>query len=311
MDQLTAMRDTTVHFPVTSEWLSTLRAVSPRDVAADKDWAFAPVGVTTNMERSAINAAQAVRWGKAHGVPVLRWRRELRGPLAGTEANLSILYGSEKELWGYFVQGAPAMLMENISTARKLTNGTQAAMHSLCFQTTDDAAHAAAAVRGAEPGSIIDLRTAPLSVNVRVKMGAVAMAAWPPTLGLERTADSVVVGVCLSSQKDVDYAPSSLAALAAGLVLKIRAPGIVGGMVKRKTTGLKMRQHQARCGSAHLFRGEAGGGKGVEGGGGGGGGPGGGGGGGGRMEQRRLVGGAGGCGACARRAGAAMRRTLL
>ena len=56
------------------------------------------------------------------------------------------LYAEEPGLWGYFVEGAPVNLTENIASVRKLVNGSPALLDSLEFeggQAPDEVANAA------------------------------------------------------------------------------------------------------------------------------------------------------------------------
>ena len=69
-------------------------------------------------------------------------------------------------LWGYFVEGAPVLLDDNIKPVRKLVNGSAALLDSLQFagqvpqQVTD------AYARGVF--DIVELDAPPLAVNVCV-----------------------------------------------------------------------------------------------------------------------------------------------
>jgi hypothetical protein len=166
------MRDTGNPDPVPHEWVAAQRALTKRDVETDPEWLFAPIAVTSHMERHALNAAQAVRFGKYFNLPVIRWRLKICGPksiLAGlSDAELAELADQEPGMWGYFVQGAPAMLTENINTSKGLVNGTMGTLHSLSLRNVDDTAALRRASAAAAGGVIITLPAPPVSVNVAV-----------------------------------------------------------------------------------------------------------------------------------------------
>ena len=57
--------------------LHFLIALTKEDVVRDPSWKFAPVLVATNWERHDIVAAQAIRFGREKGIPVVWWPRKL------------------------------------------------------------------------------------------------------------------------------------------------------------------------------------------------------------------------------------------
>ena len=69
---LSALRDTKVEYPITNDWISKIPTLSPRDVEDDLKWDFAPIVVTGNAERRAINEYKAKLFGKKNGQPILR-----------------------------------------------------------------------------------------------------------------------------------------------------------------------------------------------------------------------------------------------
>jgi hypothetical protein len=192
---------------------------------------FAPIGVLSNAERHAINAAQVKRFAEQHGLPVLRWRRQLfrYGPKKSLKAGNSMpadkknqLYDSDPGMWAYFVPGAPMMCTEIVNTARKIANGTICVARSLSFDTAELQAHVAALAAAAQPGEVIDLADRPLSVNVEVTMPTAAeAAAWPADAMFPRTpgqdACAVVIPILVSNKDPTSTEMYSVPAIKAGV----------------------------------------------------------------------------------------------
>jgi hypothetical protein len=65
----------------------------------------------------------------------VRWKLPLEPKSASAVASelLEELYDSEEGLWGYFVEGAPALLATNVCALRGLVNGAPCLMHTLSF----------------------------------------------------------------------------------------------------------------------------------------------------------------------------------
>ena len=204
-------------------WKKNFRVLTAADVQEDPAWMFAPVGVLSNAERHAINASQAKRFAAQHGVPVLRWRRQMfkygADKKKGYEKRLRAsnllptvvkdqMYDSDPGMWSYFVPGAPMMCLENVNSDRKVANGTTCIARSLSFSTAEEQQHVEDLVRFADPGDVIDLAEAPLSVNVEVKLSTAAeAAAWPadamfPRAAAGQDANAVVIPILKSSMYD-------------------------------------------------------------------------------------------------------------
>jgi hypothetical protein len=104
------------------------------------------------------------------GVPILRWKRDLcsQDILSDLgDAYCDMLYANEPELMGIFVQGAPAILNDNLNPSAGLANGTPIVLHSIMFSEDEDSAHWAALIAAAQPGDIIDVPV-PYAVLVAV-----------------------------------------------------------------------------------------------------------------------------------------------
>ena len=156
--------------PFTRNDFANYKKLSPNDIVADATWAFAPIVVTSNHERQLHNASQAVRFARCKGLPVLRWRLPFLS-CGAPSRELDAAYATDTRLHGYFVEGAPAILLDNIFVHRGLANGTHVVMHSVTFsdstpqeqQTIQDIR---SRIARAQPGEIVDLPVRPYSVNV-------------------------------------------------------------------------------------------------------------------------------------------------
>ena len=105
------------------------------------------------------------------------------------------LYADEDNLHQFFVEGAPAMLTENIRSTRKLVNGSRVILDSLIFEddvvpSTLDEAYAAGVY------CEVELNKPPRAVNVRVGGTKDTPVLWheSPLEDLSELVDSVVPG---------------------------------------------------------------------------------------------------------------------
>jgi len=98
------------------------------------------------------------------GRPIIRWVEKISPDpfqLCTEEEKASIL-ADNPGLYGYYCEGAPAHLINNVNVLRKLGNGQPLrAMHSIEFSDPIVAAAVAAAYRLAKPGDIIDVPVRP------------------------------------------------------------------------------------------------------------------------------------------------------
>ena len=166
------MRDTDLEWPVSTAFVRGLRKVSTADLASDEEWRFAPVGVLQHAERDVINVAQAKAFARTFGLPLIRWRLEMVDEIDDVSLR-DDLYADEDHLWGYFVEGAPVNLTENISSTRGLVNGSAGILDSLSFEnglipSEVELAYARAVTCRGTDLVTVDLLEAPLSVNVQV-----------------------------------------------------------------------------------------------------------------------------------------------
>ena len=167
---LQAMRNTASAHPVPDALVDGMQVLSSADVKRDQTWAFSPIGVLAKIERDTLNYAQLKAFAKAFDLPMVYWRRKMCDPgdiSHLTEDEQRRLFENEPNLMGWFVEGAPVVLTENISPTRKLVNGSAGVLDSLTFAggVVPDELKAAYARRGY---CKVELHAVPLSVNVRV-----------------------------------------------------------------------------------------------------------------------------------------------
>jgi len=181
VDQL---RDLTREHQIDTAVLRHLKPLTRGDAEADPSWLFAPIIVTSNIERAAINMDQARRFALAHGEPVLRWPTHVTGhsALALSDTQLRQLYDHNPALHTVFVRGAPAYLTANINTMKNLCNGSRAFLHSISFDsnvTEQQRRDIQRAINAAQPGEVVDIPVIPLSVNVQIPYDTDLHGPWP------------------------------------------------------------------------------------------------------------------------------------
>ena len=161
------MRQTELLHPIPDEFLDSLRTVSRQDLQEDAAWHFAPIGVLSHVERDYINYRQLHAFAKAFGLPVIRWKRELVDGAALDQKVKEDIYEHEPNLWSYFVEGAPALLvMDTISSVRMLVNGSPGLLESLTIKDDDDLIRIRMAYEEGYNESMTSLLFPPLAVNI-------------------------------------------------------------------------------------------------------------------------------------------------
>lgn len=168
--------------------------------------ADAPVIVTSNAERIAINRLSVVEYARRNGLPVIAWSYAAEMKPTGSDALPSAVRDARldeaPEMLGMFVPGAPT---QNINPGKGLANGTPVTMHSLCLREGTELEHE---VLTAEPGHIIMMSPGelPLAINVEVTAATVDAAAWPAAETMEE--GKIVIPVRMESKsKEVKLPP--------------------------------------------------------------------------------------------------------
>ena len=168
IDYQLQMRRTELHHPVPDALLQQLRSVSRNDLEEDAAWRFAPIGVLSHIERDVINVIQLRAFGKAFNLPIFRWRSEMVLGAALEQSVRDEVYNHEPNLWSYFVEGAPVLLLENISSVRMLVNGTGGLLDSLNITNARDQDRVVIAYDTGYSEAMVTLDEPPLAVNVVV-----------------------------------------------------------------------------------------------------------------------------------------------
>ena len=152
--------------PVDEKLLRSVRLLTAADMVEPR-WQFAPILVTTNLERTIINRHQAVRFARARGTYVLTWIDRI------ANATVDIDDADEESIdptaRRYFVIGAPAFVGKNInSAATGIVNGSSGTLDSVSF------GHDAGPCLPDHwtAGEMIEI-DAPYSVNVRLQNGTI------------------------------------------------------------------------------------------------------------------------------------------
>ena len=152
--------------PVPDAFVRALRRVSAADLAADGAWRFAPIGVLSHIERDALNLAQLMAFAREFDLPVVRWRLPLVDDAFASESERQEFYEHEPNLWGYYVEGAPAHLLETIKSVRKLVNGSPVLLDSLQVKSDADRQLLVAAYAVGYSAAMVTLSEPPEAVNV-------------------------------------------------------------------------------------------------------------------------------------------------
>lgn len=201
---INAWRDPTnaTAFPKTT--LDQIKRLSEEDMRADSSWAWAPVVVTNNEERHALNKASAVRFGRFHNRPVLRWRKTIDLP-SFSKDDMEDLFDDHASLWQYFVVGAPAVLTHNINAPRGLANGTPCTLHSVSFPEANgtDTQRIVALeqrYREAAPGEVITVDDDLCPTYVTVELPHIDARDWPEHDTIEPGKVVVPIGINRNSK---------------------------------------------------------------------------------------------------------------
>ena len=188
-------------FPVTPNFLKSLRPLTALDVNQDPSWKDAQIVVTNNAERLSITKVQVIRFSKSRSIPIVSWRQPLSASSKLSDEDRNVLYENIDELTGWFLCGAPAHLTTNVNPAKHLANGTEVVLHSLCLSSDVDGSVINEQLKKATPGTIVTLPSPPTSVNVIVQ--GIRVQDWPGC-------QSLVDGSCVIPLK-LNKRPESLA----------------------------------------------------------------------------------------------------
>jgi hypothetical protein len=138
------------------------RFLTQDNVNRGPDGRLAPIQVTSNVKRVALNVSQALAFAQAHNVPLITWCLEIKVPSYITsflqKSFLECLYECEKGMLGVFGKGAPAFLGQHCvggGVDRGLWNGTATLRHSVTLEENCREANESIITRVTTPGQIV------------------------------------------------------------------------------------------------------------------------------------------------------------
>ncbi|XP_078458648.1 uncharacterized protein LOC144723638 isoform X2 [Lampetra planeri] len=128
--------------PITDDIIDGLTApITKTEIAADPAWLTESTCLTTsNRDRAVVNAARAVHVAVATGRYVLRWRRRLKRDVPVSLQSLLYQEEDNPELFGYFVAGCPAQILDNgnSNVVYNVANGTLCTLVSVAWDDADE-----------------------------------------------------------------------------------------------------------------------------------------------------------------------------
>ena len=151
--------------------LKNYKKLCSEDLASD-DFRFATIIVTGNDERRQINAWQAGRWAKFHGVNTIRWARSRREQTWKNRPRMedNIAHAMQNScFWELFIPGAKGYLNTyGINVDNGLANGTEIKYHSLSFDDQDEESQFQQKLQRAQPGDTVTIDSSPSAINVEL-----------------------------------------------------------------------------------------------------------------------------------------------
>lgn len=131
-------------------------------------WFQAPIIVLTHRERYSLTHHAAIRFAKATGQPVIRWKSHANGWIQRPPEHLENQAFSDPCFYEYFVPGANGFITDNISKKLGLVNAQHIKCHSLTMTTDEEQNSLNYQIQTSNPGDVITLQYQPLSVNVQL-----------------------------------------------------------------------------------------------------------------------------------------------
>ena len=160
--------------PISEDFIRYLQSIQLKQSDIDdasSPWLWkATVLVASNAERFFMNRLFGELYIKAKEKVGFYWSLKGVGTSGSstssgeelTLAEIQALCQRYPELCGYFMEGAPATLVENLKPSKGLSNGTQCFMNSLRFDTNHPKyAETKALIENAKPGDMVYLPLAP------------------------------------------------------------------------------------------------------------------------------------------------------
>ena len=135
---LAQLRDLTVEYPITPEWLSQLTTLTAQDFATTEDWSETNLVVSGNAERHKFISEKMKIFGIKHKQPILRWICPLRVARNEWQTLQVDPEYVNKELVKYFVAGAKCHLTESLETKLGLGKGTPGMLIGVAWKNKQD-----------------------------------------------------------------------------------------------------------------------------------------------------------------------------
>ena len=136
----------------------------------DSPWFKAPILVMTHRERHSLTHEAAIRFAKATGKPVIRWKAHTENWKQAPPEHLKHEAYSDPCFYEYFVQGAEAFLNVTISKTLGLVNAQSFKCHSLTLHMEEQQQDLNQRIETSVPGEIITLPQEPLAVNAEINI---------------------------------------------------------------------------------------------------------------------------------------------
>ena len=155
----------------TMEDLQAIPVLSKDDFRApDSPWFQAPILVLTHRERHSLTHFAAVRFAKAKGRPVIRWKAHTRNWKQAPPEHLKHEAYSDPCFYEYWVDGAEAFLNNTISKSLGLVNAQSFTCHSLTLHTPEQQNDLINRINSSVPGEVITLPQQPLAINAKLNI---------------------------------------------------------------------------------------------------------------------------------------------
>ena len=144
-DILTKLHDFNNTYPVDDGVIKYLlnfhwsdRVISNKSNEVLRDWLLnGRIAVTTKIEKAKLLVDHVSRLGLALNRPIFRWRHTLKHVSSWSNEVMDKVYENNPEFYGYFIEGANAVVLSNIIALRGINNGTRVIYRSFVF--TNDA----------------------------------------------------------------------------------------------------------------------------------------------------------------------------
>lgn len=160
--------------------------ITASDIQNDPEWNTKSTCLTsTNSDRMTVNKVRVMQFARANNQPTIGWRRELKHELP--QFLQKPLYNPQlfPELFAYFTQSAPAMVLANghANVSRGIANGSSCKMVSLSWDDDDDRRAAEAIISAhRDYSTVCEIPKAP--DHIIVSIVGVDVAKWPKHLNL-------------------------------------------------------------------------------------------------------------------------------